>query len=275
MKFKDRMLFLAVENILRKNKKFKNIHKGESCYLFGNGASLKYFDLKKFKDKPSIGCGALFLHRDFKELNVKYYYEGHSFFYYPYWVNPYSKKFKKNPMGAFYKQKKLVNKDMLSFCSLSNYLGMQGDNIFYAHHFGSPFNGFKNSKLDGSFSTMSSGLGGMLGLAIYMGFEDITLVGSDYSFFPQSQGHFFEHGRFPDTLHEEPIHKDLLLDAKQHADVRVITPGDEYQGHIVPCIGYKRLTGKDPVYRENSEILSDLDLLKLDSFGMLYKIFPK
>ena len=76
MNFKNKMLFLLSERVVRKNIKFKDIHRGESCYLFGNGASIKYFDLKKFDDKPSIGCGGLFLHKDFNELKVKYFYEG-------------------------------------------------------------------------------------------------------------------------------------------------------------------------------------------------------
>ena len=273
MDHKNRILFLLSKNIRKRNRQFKNIHKGESCYLFGNGASLKHFDLKKFDDKLAIGCGALFLHRDFSEINVKYYYEGHPFFYYPYWINPYSKRFEKNPMGAFYKEKKLFYNDVLFFCSLSNDFGIHGDNIYYAHHFGKSFDGFANCELDGSFTSMSSGMGGMLGLAIYMGFEDITLVGSDYSFFPQSQGHFYEHGKFPDTFHENPVHKEFLLDAMRFANVRVITPNEGYRGHIVPYVSYKKFTGEEPMYKENNEIVSNSDLLTLDRTGMLYKIF--
>ena len=68
-------IFLKVfSKTLEKNKQFKDIHKGESCYIFGNGASLKYFDLKLFNDRISIGCGALLTLLDIKEIDLKYYY---------------------------------------------------------------------------------------------------------------------------------------------------------------------------------------------------------
>src|ERR1035437_4354265 len=110
MNFKNTILSILAKKVLERNKKFEGLHRGESCYIFGNGASIKYFDLKKLDDKIAIGCGALFLHRDFSKLNVKYYYEGHPFFYYPYWRNPYSKKLERNILGAFYKEKTLLNK---------------------------------------------------------------------------------------------------------------------------------------------------------------------
>ena len=67
----NRILFNISERILNRNSKFHNMHRGESCYLFGNGSSLKYFDLDQFTDRPTIGCGQLFLHRDYSKLNDK------------------------------------------------------------------------------------------------------------------------------------------------------------------------------------------------------------
>ena len=77
MKFINKALIIASYKILEKNKQFKNIHKEESCYIFGNGASLKYYDLKLFDDRISIGCGALFCHNDIKKIDLKYHYAGH------------------------------------------------------------------------------------------------------------------------------------------------------------------------------------------------------
>ena len=51
-----------------------NKHKNESCYILGNGASIKYFDLKKFNDKISIGIGPFDYHVDFDSLNIKYFF---------------------------------------------------------------------------------------------------------------------------------------------------------------------------------------------------------
>lgn len=274
MKFKSKIFHLFAKKVLERNKKFKDIHEGKSCYIFGNGASIKHFDLKKFDDKIGIGCAALFLHRDFKEINVKYYYEGHPFFYYPYWINPYSKKLKRNALGILYKEKCYSYKNIIYFVNLSNYCGIRGDNVYYLHHFSKPFKSYSDSRMDDKFTPTASGLAGMLGLALFMGFKDITLVGCDYTFFPQGQGHFFDFGKFADSFDEEPFNKDFLLDAERHVNIRVVTPHEGYRGHILQCISYKELTGDEPIYKENYEILSKSDLLALSSTGMAYKIFP-
>ena len=39
-----------IKKIISKNKKLKNIYQSQSCYIFGNGYSLKYYDLKKFSN---------------------------------------------------------------------------------------------------------------------------------------------------------------------------------------------------------------------------------
>ena len=160
------------------------------------------------------------------------------------------------------------------FCNLSNYFGIHGDDIYFAHHFDAPFNGFEKNKLDKVFTTLSSSLSGMLGLAIYMGFKDINLVGCDYSMTPQLQGHFYEYGKFPDNQNDDP-HKELLLDAMEYADIRLITPGKHYRGNVLPYVSYKEFTGDNTNYKENIDILSKSDLLDLDRFSMLYEIFPK
>lgn len=275
MNFKSKIFYLFAKKVLERNNKFRGLYEGKSCYIFGNGASIKHFDLKKFDDKIGIGCAALFLHRDFKKINVKYYYEGHPFFYYPYWINPYSKKIEKNVMGMLYKEKCYCYNNIIYFVSLSNYYGIRGSNVYYLHHFSKPFKSYSDSRMDDTFTTMASGLAGMLGLALFMGFKDITLVGCDYTFSPQGQGHFYEFGKFADSFHEEPFNKGFLLDAERYANIRVITPYEGYRGHILPCISYQELTGDEPIYKENHEILSKSDLLALNSSGMSYKIYPK
>ena len=275
MSLKNKILYTLAKNIIKRNQRYANLHKGESCYIIGNGASIKYCDLKNFSDKVAIGCNNLFVHQNFRDLNVKYYYTGHPFLYYPYWKNQYANKYTKNTLGALYKEKINLYRDISYFASVSNYFGINGSNINFVHHFDKPFGGYDGSRLDKEFTPMACALSGMLGLAIYMGFKDITLVGCDYAFFPQLQGHFFDYGKFPDTFHETPFNKEFLLDAMQSANVRVITPNDEYRGHILPHIGYEKFTGEKPLYHENDEIVSNSDLLTLDRSGMLYKIFSE
>jgi hypothetical protein len=271
---KNKILHLVSKKVVEKNRRFKGLHQGESCYLFGNGASLKYFDLKKLDDKISIGSNGFFLHRDFKSLNVKYYYHCHPFFYYPYWVNPYSRKIVKNVYGSIYREKIYANSDIAYFINLSNYFGLNDRNIYYIHHYDKPFDGYDTCSADHNFTATASSLSGMIGLAIYMGFKDITLIGCDYSFYPQSQGHFYSFGKFDDTFKEEPHNAAFFLAATKYANLRIVTPNKNYRGHILPSISYEELTGESPVYKENNEILSKPDLLALNRCGIPSRIFP-
>ncbi len=273
MNLKNQILFDLTNNIISENKVFLHKHDGQSCYIFGNGASIKYFDLKYFSDKISIGCGPLFALRDFKKINLKYFLEAQPFFFYPYWTNPYTQQFEENHIGKYYK--KNINKfeNIDCFFSISNYFGISGRYFHYIHHFGEPFNGFDGCRLDERFTSMASGLACMLGIAIYMGFKNIYLVGCDYSFFPQSRGHFYEYGKWQDTYQEIPINFDFLNAASKHANVIIVTPDNTYKGHILNSITYEELTGDKPVYKENFEIVYSSDLAELDSARMSYKIY--
>lgn len=270
---KNSILQFISGGVRNRNKKFVGRHNGESCYIFGNGVSLKYFDLSNFSDRVGISCNNLFFHKDFNELNVKYYFAGHPFFYYPYWTNPYTRKRVKNRLGPLYRKKMQIHPNVNYFVSLSNYFGLTGENIYYLHHFDKEFRNYSTCSLSGEFSAMSGALPAMLGMAIYMGFTDITLVGCDYSFYPQAIGHFFEAGTFGDSLRDEPTSKAFLSNAKRHATLRTVTPNDSYSGHILPHISYMELTGSEPIYRENTTILTKPDLLSLNQSGMDYKIF--
>ena len=181
----------------------------------------------------------------------------------------------KNTLGALYKEKISRSKDVSYFMSVSNYFGINGSNINFSYHFNKPFTGFDGCKLDKEFTSMASGLAGMLGLAIYMGFKNITLVGCDYSFSPRSEGHFYQFGRFSDTYHEQPANEIFLRAASAVADVQTLVPTDNYTGHILPHISYKELIGDEPVYKENNEIVLKDDLSTLNSSGMPYQIFQK
>lgn len=271
MNFFNKTLLKLFSKTLKKNRKFKDLHKGKSCYIFGNGASLKYYDLKLFNDKASIGCGVLFTHKDFKNLNLKYYYIAHPLFFYKFWKNPYSKRYEKNKVGEFYRRNIAFSPEMQYFTSLSNYFGIKGENINYLYHFGQKDELSVNSQMDEVFSMMQGSLNGMIGVALYLGFTDITLVGCDYTFSPKLNGHFYERG--PEKSMEGPAFTAKTLSLiKDKVTICTVTPNEEFGGDILPSITYKELVGDNPVYRDNDKILSEADLKELDSMGMDYTI---
>ena len=52
------------------HKEFHNKHLGSSCFIIGGGHSIKYMDIKKFKDELIIGVNLSPFHVDFKKLNM-------------------------------------------------------------------------------------------------------------------------------------------------------------------------------------------------------------
>ena len=113
---------------------------------------------------------------------------------------------------------------------------------------------------------------GMIGVALYMGFTDITLVGCDYTFFPKMLGHFYERG--PEKRTEGSAFIVTTLNSiKDKVTIRTITPNEEFRGDLLPSITYKARMGVDPVYKDNNKILSEADLKELDSMNMEYQIY--
>jgi hypothetical protein len=275
MDFINKTLLNVFSKTLKKNEKFKNIHKGESCYIFGNGSSLKYYDLKLFNDRISIGCGALFSHNDIKEIDLKYYYVSHPLFFYNFWKNSYSGKYEKNKIGSFYKRKikRHSHSDIEYFVSLSNYFGIQGKNINYVYHFGQADRLNIGNQMDGVFSMMTGALPGMIGMALYMGFENITLVGCDYTSNPRKNSHFFEFGEETDVDSDDIFYGEILNSASELAKINTIVIDNKYKGKVIPSISYFDFTNSVPIYKENSELISPDDLLDLDSSNMTYKIY--
>jgi len=275
MNLKNRLLFTLTEKIILRNKRFKGIHNGESCYLFGNAKSLKYYDLSLFNDRVSIGCNNLYLHKDFSKIGVKYYYRGAPFTHYPFHSNPYSNnKLEKNTNGSYSYKKSFFheNKDTNFFIDVSDYFSLRGKNIFYTHHFGQQFSDFSNCSVDGVFNANQNALAGMIGLAIYLGFKDLTLIGCDHLLNPKASEHFFEYGRIDQKHTPSVINEQVLNSAQKFLKLRVVSPNDSYKGHIIPHVYYSELTGKEPEYKENYEIISDDNLNILRSMNYLYSI---
>src|SRR3974390_1649101 len=134
MRLTDRLLLRLSRRELSRNRPFKDLPKGESCYLFGNGVSLKSMDLRRFSDRLSIGCNSLFIHKDFASLDCRYYQIPGPFLFYRY-RNYYGRR-QRNCMGDLYREKIGEYPQTRFFTSLSNRFGVRGSRVHYTHHFG-------------------------------------------------------------------------------------------------------------------------------------------
>ena len=271
MKILKKGLFKIATPILSKVERFKNKHAGETCYLFADGTSIKYFDLSLFSDKISFSLVKIPFHKEFKFLNCKYSLMLEPFYFYPYHRLPmHPNTLWKNNIQKIYRKCIDHNKDINFFTNFSNYFGLWNSKVDYlfqkipSHNFKFGEECYLNDVgiFKGSFRCSIS-------LAIYMGFKEIFLVGCDYTHEKKSRGHWFEKGR--GTMKPEPIYEKKFLDiASKYSKITTITL--QGKGSILPAITYSEYTKKEPIYRENID-LSDISYLKTFAEWPGYKIF--
>ena len=234
------------------------LHNSESgsCYIFGNGSSLKSINFGQFNDLPSIGCNLLLLHSNVNTLNLKYYTFldpiksmglNHKLF-----LKRFTFFIKKNPNIAF-------------FVSPFDKFKLSGRNINYLAPLSDDWPGNTNPALarmlDRSNEPLAGSLRAQILLAIYLGFERLILVGHDYTLFPTKSGHFYENSvdEFVD-LSEWNI--DFLFEASKIVDI--ITIGIESDSKVLPYeeVGVRKRISNNSV-RNLPISQDDLQLLQV------------
>jgi hypothetical protein len=264
-----KLLNYISRGILSKNIKFKNKHKGEECYIFGNGSSIKYFELSKFSDKVSFGCNSLHLHKDILDLDMRYYLMMHPLVFSKYWRGVKSGlHIERNPfyfnVHEFAKHRKCN-----IFTHASNYLNTKKYSRFnYIHNYDKHKLSIENIDFTSSSSFARGAMVTMIGMAMYMGFKKIYLVGCDYWFDPISRGHFYS-----DTVNVEEgsdfLYDDLMKIISKKLELIVVTRNGIKSP--VDYIEYTDLTGADERKQSAIDIVSSEDLAMLEKTLYLRK----
>lgn len=236
--------------------KYYQIHKGEECYLFGDGISIKYFDLNDFNDKLTIPGGYLPFHKDFNKLNINYSILIEPLWFYPYMKNPYPPgNLIKNYIQSEYKRI-IQNRNITLFTNISNKYGLRDNQAVYTYKFWKdPL--LDDSRLAQSFDCFSGTFRASIFLAIYMGFSKIYLVGFDYTHTPTRLLHWYEKGEGI-LKNVEGYQKDFIEMAKEYADLITVTI--DGGSDLMESITYKNLFGKEPIFKENYEIIEESKL---------------
>jgi len=248
------LLALLAKPILSRIHRYKDVHIGESCYLMGDGVSIKWFDLTAFNDKTTIPCAFLPFHNDFDKLNVKYLSLAEPWWFYPtQWTISRPRKIIANPIQRAYRD--IINKypGKEFFVNLSNYPVLRNSNITYL------FRELYDVRLPGNFITnrvnaFHGSLRTSILLAIYMGFDHCYLLGYDYTHVPSRSLHWYEKGQgvfYPIANYN----KEFFRIAKEFIDITTITL-DGTSEHI-SAVTYKEHTGRDPVFKENAELVDE------------------
>ena len=187
----EKFIWNSKKHIVQKNIKFKDTHKGETCLIFGNGGSLKYYDFSALPPLPKIGCSYTLTDNRAKKLNMEYCIISDSYLLYPVRYNSYLKKIQNNLIGPILRKLIKQNKKTTFFTSLTNYFAFlkKPTNLNYFYHFGDKTS--TSHYLDGTFATSGGALQIMLGVAKYLGFSKAIILGCDYLGSPKFEGHFY------------------------------------------------------------------------------------
>jgi hypothetical protein len=259
---KDILLKIARPE-LSKIHKYMDAHKQESCYIFGDGVSLKWFDLDEFSDKISISGGLIPFHKSFNVLDTRYLLLAEPFWFYPeFWTKYVTKSTSMPYIQKAYRQviKKYADKQF--FLNLSNTPVIHSNNINYI------FKDFCDERLTEDFITrrinaFHGSLRTAITLAIYMGFKQCYLVGCDYTHSPSRIRHWYEKGEGEFNVHEN-YNYDYFEMAQKYMIITTITL--DGSSDCLNSITYENFTGKKPKYRENTELVDKKYLEILDTW---------
>tara|TARA_Y100000816_G_C26087212_1_gene573898 strand:- start:267 stop:1082 length:816 start_codon:yes stop_codon:yes gene_type:complete len=268
-----KLFFFLLKRHLEKNIKFKNIARSKECLIFGNGASLKNYNLKKFSEYDVIVTSMMYLHNEFKYLKVVADCEIAPFILYKYWRNPYSKKIEKNMKLEMLNKTNRFDHNHNYFLSLTNFFSkVKRKNFNYLYNFKNK-NFLPEIDISNNFSYLSGSLFSMIGIAKYMGYKKIILIGTDYLLDTPIIGHFYEKNSY--TINKSVFKEEetnFFENIKNEIDIKIIVP-ENYSSKYFQSITYKKFTNENEVKKNNSEIVSHENLVLLDSLNMKYKIF--
>lgn len=256
------MFNLSLDNIKKPDETF--------CYVFGDGSSVKYFDLKNFTDGPSISCGQLFLRNDFKYLDTRLISCIEPWFFWPSWTQT----------RQYLKEYSLISKNMRKYIksnqhirfviNLSNLFLIQSQNLSFYHR-----TIVKNNRIINEVAKIMDPFGGSFStqiiLSYLLGYEKIYLVGFDswvldeassQRWYEFGEGEFVPNGDY--ALNFLKIMSEVM-------DIEIISVLNNNHPSLQSKT-YEQHTGIKPFYQENFSLLSAHNLEVLASFPH-YKVY--
>jgi hypothetical protein len=256
---------------LKKINQLKNIEKGKTCYIFGDGVSLKWYDLKKFNNFDSISLSYLPFHKNFNDINCKYCLLIQPWFFYKFRIIPDPANQGKNLKNIFwynkignYFKKNMINryKKIIFITNLSNYFSLKKstNNIFVLNQFEDKI--FDKILKKKDLTAWKGSLYGGVLFAIYLGYKKIFLVGCDYVDEKPYIGHWYEKGKgIPFSALESNL-KSFIKSVNDIVDIQIITR--KYNGSNKKYTSYKNHTGHDLDYKNRDKIIDkkNLNILK-------------
>jgi hypothetical protein len=229
----------------------KNSESEQSCYVFGDGPSIKYMDLKFFANLPSIATNEIINHVDFEHLDCKYWIMPEPVFFWPGNTSVMSdrstlvRRYKRGLHPRALKDKSI--KPILNVLSFPFTFQSRAHYFYYGRRH------FKHLPIAQREDAFAGTINSAITIAIHLGYKKIYLIGFDYTHKPSTSLHWYEHGRGIKTNHSG-YNSDYFKEALRYIDIVTVTIDAESE--FLPFITYETLTGEKPRYKENFEILS-------------------
>lgn len=245
--------------------RLENLHAGQECYIFGDGSSIKKFELSAFADKVGIAVNAIPRHRDARQLNLRYWIVAEAAFFLPP-VFPSPKNMAKGfwnrlRLQSFYRRQPRDSADLVQITSITNLPGLWRNHTYYFwDRLPRRRRDHRSPRTDSMFA---GSICAAITLAHYLGFRKAILVGMDKTHNPRTSHHWYENTTpiiSPQILRDREFFETMM----KHIEIVTVTPTP--QSTELPSVDYKSLTGRDLCYRENVELLTreDLEILALN-----------
>lgn len=158
---------------LKKNELFKNKYKGKRCFVIGNGPSLKADDLQMLQGELSFACNGIIHYYDKTNWRPTFFFCGDILF-------------SKDYMATEEQVRSIANNSEYVFTSLLSDLYYKYnktiDNMYYLLACSTTDNIRMSEDICKVICAGATTLYKMIEVAIYMGIEEIYLIGADFSF---------------------------------------------------------------------------------------------
>ncbi|HBE39802.1 MAG TPA: hypothetical protein DDW27_01085 [Bacteroidales bacterium] len=164
---------------------FHDIHKGEDCFLLGNGPSLNKMELNLLNDYYTIGLNKIFLLFEKTGLNIDYHVCVNRFV-----IEQCTQDFLKMKCPSFISYKH------------RNELPESSDKIYFIGDIHSKWKFFED--ITTGISQGSTVTYAALQIAFYMGFKRVFLIGIDHNFAQKGKPHKVETMKGDDMSHFDP-----------------------------------------------------------------------
>jgi hypothetical protein len=168
----------------KKLSKFKDIHKGEDCFIIGNGPSLKKMNLSDLKNHHTFGLNKIYLLFNKFDLNLSYHVTVN-----PYVIEQSVKQFEELNCPSFLSFR--VSQKIIRHLSHINFIMTSGPYTFQTDIQRPIFEGYTVTYV-------------AMQIAFYMGFQRIFLIGVDHNFVAQGSPNDLQILKGDDPNHFSP-----------------------------------------------------------------------